>query len=131
MIPDMAAGGALVVEVRTRLADRALAEAISVAIVPEGLAACAHVRGPIVSTYRWNAVVETANEVEVDAVTRPGMVGVLLARIEELHPYELPALLVTPAATTDEYRDWVYEQTRGADEPASVHGSNSTPMLRE
>jgi periplasmic divalent cation tolerance protein len=100
----------VVIEVRTRLADQALAGHIAHVVVAERLAACAHVRGPLMSVYRWNDAIETAAAFELDAITTDEMVEALLARAEELHPYELPALLVTSIRTTAAYRRWVQEQ---------------------
>jgi periplasmic divalent cation tolerance protein len=100
-----------VVEVRTRLEDEAQAAEIARLVVEERLAACAHLRGPIRSTYRWQGVVESALEFEIDAVTTADQVGRLVARFEELHPYVQPAVLVTEALATASYGQWVADQT--------------------
>lgn len=97
---------ASVVEVKTKVPDRETAEKIAVTLVTERLAACAHVRGPIDSWYWWQGSVETAKEWKVDVVTAAALRDRCTARITELHPYQLPALLVAEMATSAEYAAW-------------------------
>ena len=92
-----------VVEVKTRVPDREAAESIAAALVAGRFAACAHVRGPIDSWYRWDGHVETSQEWEVDAVTTDAMRDRCTAKIRVMHPYELPALLCAELATSAEY----------------------------
>jgi periplasmic divalent cation tolerance protein len=100
-----------IVEVKTRVPDRETAEKIAEAVVAEQLATCAHVSGPIDSWYWWKGNVETAQEWEVDAVTTVVMSDRCSARIRGMHPYQLPALLVTELTASAEYVSWVQVNT--------------------
>jgi periplasmic divalent cation tolerance protein len=100
-----------VVEVKTRVPDRETAEKIAEVVVAERLAAFAHVRGPIDSWYWWHGSVETAQEWEVDVVTTAALRDRCTARIRELHPYQLPALLVLDLTASAEYTSWVQANT--------------------
>jgi periplasmic divalent cation tolerance protein len=93
------------------LPDRETVEKIAAAVVAERLAACAHVRGPIDSWYRWQGNAETAQEWEADAVTTAAMSGLCIARIRGMHPYQLPAMLVAELTTSAEYASWVRANT--------------------
>jgi periplasmic divalent cation tolerance protein len=111
MEPSLPAATDLVVELRTRIADHDTAQAIAASVIEHRLAACVHLRGPLESTYRWAGEVEHAPEWELDAVTTVDRAAALVAHIEHLHPYELPAVLITTAGTTPRYAAWVAEHT--------------------
>src|SRR5512143_866835 len=66
------------------------AMAIGRALVSEKLAACVNVLGEARSIYRWEGAVEEANEIVVIAKTRQALVDQALARIKQLHSYEVP-----------------------------------------
>jgi periplasmic divalent cation tolerance protein len=100
-----------VVEVKTRVPDRAVGEHIAEALVQEQLAACTHVRGPIESRYWWQGRMEIAQEWEVDAVTSSAAVIRCADRIRELHPYELSAVLISTSTASAEYAVWVQQHS--------------------
>lgn len=100
-----------VLEVRTRLEDEARAREIAAVLVEDGLAACAHVRGPLYSVYLWQGEVRNAAEYELDAVTSTAKLELLVARVVALHPYDTPAVLVTTARATTRYAAWVQAST--------------------
>ena len=60
----------------------------------ERLAACVSVFPPMASTYRWEGRTESANERQVVIKTTRARLDALERRIAELHPYEVPELLV-------------------------------------
>ena len=85
---------------------------IARAVVDERLAACANVLGPCHSIYRWRGKVEEAGEVAAIFKTRAGAAAKLVARIAELHSYDVPAVVVWPAeAAHPPYADWVAGET--------------------
>jgi periplasmic divalent cation tolerance protein len=89
------------------------ADAWARTLVDERLAACVNVLGPMVSFYRWKNVVERDVERQVVIKTTRARVPALRARLGELHSYELPEFVVlTVEDQSDEYLDWVVEQTR-------------------
>lgn len=103
---DLARG--LIVSVYATFADAAEAERVARAVVAERLAACANILGPCRSIYRWRGEVEEAAEVPALFKARADKAEALLARIAELHSYEVPAAVVWPiAAALPAYAEWV------------------------
>jgi periplasmic divalent cation tolerance protein len=77
-------------------------------LVEERLAACANVLGSCHSIYRWQGRIEEAAEVPVIFKTRADAAARLVARIGELHSYDVPAAVVWPiGATLPAYAQWV------------------------
>ncbi|MEI2456710.1 divalent-cation tolerance protein CutA [Lysobacter firmicutimachus] len=92
--------------------DQASADAIAQTLVEERLAACVTRLPGARSTYRWQGEIEQADEVQLLIKTRVAVYPALIERLIELHPYELPEVLVVEPR--DHYRPyglWVNEQT--------------------
>jgi periplasmic divalent cation tolerance protein len=86
------------------------AAALAHALVEERLAACVNVLPPMTSIYRWEGAVERASEHQLVMKTTAGRVEALKARIAELHPYDVPEILVL--SVTDgaaSYLKWVHD----------------------
>lgn len=93
--------------------DTDTAQRLARTLVEEHLAACASILPGLVSTYRWQGQVEQAAEVQLLAKTTADRREALMARLAELHPYELPEILaVETAAGLPAYLDWVAAETR-------------------
>ncbi len=82
------------------------------ALVEERLAACVNLIVGVTSVYRWEGAVhedeETTLFIKVSAAKRDAMT----ARLIELHPYEVPEVLVLDpdvAASASAYVSWVRE----------------------
>lgn len=87
-------------------------EALRIArlLVEERLAACANILGACHSIYRWQGVVEEAEEVPALFKTRADTADALIARLAELHSYDVPAAVVWPIAMAyGAYAAWVAE----------------------
>jgi periplasmic divalent cation tolerance protein len=81
-------------------------------VVEEGLAACANILAPCRSVYRWEGKMEEADEIPVLFKTAAARAGALLARIADLHSYDVPAAVVWPIADAlGRYRRWVADET--------------------
>lgn len=65
-------------------------------MVEERLAACVNILGPCRSIYRWQGAIETADEVPAIFKTTRVQADALVARIAELHSYEVPCIAVWP-----------------------------------
>lgn len=88
--------------------DHATAEQIVDSLVTEQLIACGNISTPINSIYRWAGTVERAAEVLVILKTTEDLAGRVVARVRELHPYEVPEVLFLPVTTGfDAYAQWV------------------------
>ena len=89
------------------------AQRLATALVQARLAACVSVLPAMRSVYRWQGVVEQAEEVLLLAKTTAGRLPALTERLRELHPYELPEIVaVEAAAGLPAYLDWVADATR-------------------
>jgi periplasmic divalent cation tolerance protein len=95
-------------------ADEEEARRIARLVVEERLAACANILGACHSIYRWQGKVEEADEVAALFKTRAGTAAALVARIAELHSYDVPCVVVWPIADAlADYACWVTGETSG------------------
>lgn len=100
--------------------DSASAEALARALVGEGLAACVNLLPGIRSIYRWKGELCSEGEVLLLIKTRADRREALGARIQQLHPYEVPELLAFPASGgLADYLGWVVRES-DPDAPAPV-----------
>jgi periplasmic divalent cation tolerance protein len=100
------------IQIFTTTAAKADAEKLARALVERRLAACVQVGGPIVSCYRWQEQVETAEEWLCTIKTRRDLYDAVEAAIKELHPYQTPEILAVPVvAGSEAYLTWLREQT--------------------
>ena len=84
------------------------ARQIARTLVEERLAACANILGACHSIYRWQGAIEESEEVSALFKTRADLAETLIARLAELHSYEVPAAVVWPIAyALDSYAVWV------------------------
>lgn len=84
-------------------------------LVEERLAACGHQVQTIRSVYRWQGEVHDEPEARVALHTRRSLVPAIVARAEQLHPYEIPCVLAMPVVGGNPaYLQWISEETRPA-----------------
>ena len=89
-------------------ADAEEAERIGRTVIEERLAACINILPPMRSIYRWKGKVETADEVAAILKTHHWRADALIARIAELHSYEVPCIVSWPIdKILGAYADWV------------------------
>ena len=85
-------------------------------LVDERLIACANILGGMTSVYRWQGQVETADEVAMLLKTDGRRTNEVIARVEELHPYECPCVIEWPIAVgSADYLRWISTES-GPDE---------------
>ena len=93
-------------------ADADEAQRIGRLTVEEGLAACVNILGPCRSIYRWHGAIEEADEVAAIFKTRAGAAASLVARIGDLHSYEVPAVAIWQVVDAlPAYAAWVPAET--------------------
>lgn len=91
--------------------DEATALSLARALVEERLAACVNVTGRVRSVYRWKGAVEEADERLLVIKARADRLERLGQRLAELHPYEVPELLVLPVDRgLGPYLDWIRDE---------------------
>ena len=89
------------------------AQDIGMALVEERLAACVNILQPCRSIYRWEGVVQSATETPALFKTTLDKADALIARIKELHSYDIPAIVVWPIERLPvDFGDWVEDNVR-------------------
>lgn len=71
-------------------------EEIAKTLIEEGLAGCVNVLAEVKSVYEWKGKIETETESTLLIKTTGERVAEVTARVLELHPYELPEVIVLP-----------------------------------
>ena len=81
-------------------------------LVEERLAACGQLIEPIRSIYRWDGAVHDEAEARVAVHTRRALVDAIVARADELHPYDVPCVLAVPlTGGNPAYLAWLAAET--------------------
>lgn len=103
-----AESGTDVVTVLMTAPDIDVAESVVRGLLDERLIACGNLLPGAVSLYRWEGDIQRDEEAVVVLKTLRRLVPRLLERAGELHPYDVPELLVQPVlAGGAEYLEWV------------------------
>ena len=97
-----------IVSVYAIFADAEEAERIGRKVIEDRLAACINIISPIRSIYRWKGRIETADEVAAILKTHHWRSDALIARIAELHSYDVPCIVSWAIdKILGPYADWV------------------------
>ncbi len=100
--------------VLTTVASRDDASGLVRTLVGERHAACGNILPEVTSVYWWEGAVQSAGEVLVLLKTARSQTPILLARAREIHPYDVPELIVLPVETGDAaYLEWVVREASG------------------
>jgi len=103
-----------VVVVLSNAPDMLLAKRIAHVLVEEALVACASLGSPCLSMYMWDGTLQGSEEIPLVFKTTAACVPALVSRLGELHPDQVPEVLVLPAlGGAPGYLEWVVAQTRG------------------
>ncbi len=96
------------IQVLTTTATKADAQAVANALIESRLAGCVQVVGPIASTYWWRGEIETTEEWLCVVKSRQDLYAALEKAILEVHPYEVPEILVVPVTGgSTGYLEWL------------------------
>ena len=88
-------------------------ESIARTLVEERLAACVNLQPAMTSHYVWNGTVERGEERQLVAKTTRARLPALRERLEQLHSYELPELIVIEVGDgSAAYLEWVEASVR-------------------
>lgn len=94
--------------------DLLLAKRIAHMLVEEHYAACVNLGAPVLSMYMWEGKLEGTEEVPITIKTTQERVPALISRLLELHPYDVPEVLVLPViGGSSRYLEWVRDQSSG------------------
>jgi periplasmic divalent cation tolerance protein len=92
--------------------DLLLAKRIAHVLIEEYLAACVNIGAPVLSMYMWEGVMEGVDEIPLTIKTSGDRTQALAERIAQLHPYEVPEIVVMPVVGAAlPYAQWVRAQT--------------------
>jgi periplasmic divalent cation tolerance protein len=84
---------------------------IARALVEGRLAACVNLVPGVRSIYRWEGAVQEDAEVLLVVKTRADRARELVDRVVEIHPYDLPEVVMLPAVGGSlAYLDWVRDE---------------------
>lgn len=97
-----------IIIVFTHVPSKACAESIAHTLVNDKLAACVNISSPVTSIYRWQGLVEQAEEICLTIKTACQNYDALAHRLQALHPYELPEIVAIHVKDgLPEYLKWV------------------------
>lgn len=91
------------------------ADAVARTLVEERLAACVNLL-PVRSVYRWEGAIHTDPETTMLIKVGAEALDRMTARLRELHPYDLPEIVVLPVdaeRSLAEYVAWVRAESAG------------------
>ncbi|MGB1539834.1 MAG: divalent-cation tolerance protein CutA [Rickettsiales bacterium] len=93
--------------------NKAEAEALAAPLLAERLIACANILPEITSIYEWEGKNETTTETVLLLKTRASLQEAVMKRVEELHPYDCPCIMVLPInAAHPPFAEWIFSQTK-------------------
>ena len=88
------------------------ARRIAKILVEEQLVACVNTIPKIESVYKWKDKIENDEEVVIIAKTVDANVKKTIQRIKQLHPYDLPDIIVLPIiGGLKDYLDYIANET--------------------
>jgi periplasmic divalent cation tolerance protein len=88
------------------------AQKLAQTLLDHSLAACVQMDGPILSRYRWQGRLESANEYRLMIKTTSDAWPALKETLAKAHPYDEPEIIMLPIAdASDGYRQWVIDET--------------------
>ena len=89
-----------------------IAAGLARTLVEENLAACVSRVANVASVYKWEGVVQEDAEIQLIIKTSDTACDRLIARLTDLHPYELPEVITVPIVAGHEpYLDWIKKTT--------------------
>lgn len=98
--------------VMTNMPDAQSAQAMARRLVEQKLAACVNCLPGVRSVYRWQGVVEEAEEVTLLMKTTQVRYAELENAIRAMHSYDVPEIVAMPVtAGWHPYLDWVCKET--------------------
>ena len=95
--------------------DVAVARQIGTVLIQEQVAACVNLIPNVESIYRWDGKIEHDQECSALVKTTRVAYARLESRVQELHPYENPELLIVPLeGGAPAYLQWVRDEVSEA-----------------
>jgi periplasmic divalent cation tolerance protein len=100
-----------IVEVTTTLETAEQAQSLAQQLVQRRLAACVQISGPVRSHYFWDEELCESEEYRCTIKSESRLIPELEQALRELHPYEVPEILVTQVVhCSQDYQVWLHNQ---------------------
>lgn len=81
-------------------------------LVEQRLCASVHTQANVRTSYRWQGQVHDAVEAKATLHTRASLVPLIVGRVTEGHPYEVPHVQAVPITDGNPaYLQWIVDQT--------------------
>ena len=91
-------------------ADEVTASSVIRTLLNEKFIACGSIVAGVRSIYRWEGEIKESAEVQVVLKTSSESASPCMARLAELHPYEVPEIVeVEPSSAWASYASWIRE----------------------
>ena len=87
------------------------AERIAKHLLEKKMIACVNFF-PVKSMFRWEGKIQDSDEVVGFFATKKDNWDKVRTEIRKLHPYEVPAIIRLSAESTEDYEEWVEEESR-------------------
>ena len=102
--------------VMTTFPDMDSAQQLAEQLVTRKLAACVNILPVMTSIYRWRGKLEQGQEHQLLIKTEQSCTNEVQSAIEQVHPYELPEIIVVPILTGHKpYLNWISESVHKND----------------
>lgn len=96
------------IEITTTVPSVQFGESLSKGIIENRLGACVQVSGPVMSTYRWQGIVETNQEWRLIIKTIASRRDQVVEYLRRNHPYELPEITQQSLVWVEpQFLEWV------------------------
>lgn len=87
-------------------------------LVEERLVACTNIISPIQSIFQWQGKISDEREALLIAKTKGPLFNDIVVRVKQLHSYKVPEIIAVPIVDgSQDYLDWISEETKGALSP--------------
>lgn len=83
------------------------AKAIARQLMDEKFATCANIMAPHFAIYPWDEQIQEEEETATIFKTPIEKKDALVARLREIHPYDLPPIIALDAEATEDYVKWL------------------------
>ena len=82
-------------------------------LLQQKLVACGNIFAPVQSMYWWNGTIQKEEEAFLFMETSDELVDSAFATLSQIHPYEVPKILVIhPCQVHEAYNRWIHTETK-------------------
>lgn len=101
-----------IIIIYTTLDNKQQAKALAEQAVISEIAACVNIMPNITSVYKWQDKIETTDEYVLIFKTAYNNQDKIITWLKQNHPYDVPAILVIPAKTSNEFHTFIEDNSK-------------------